>query len=241
MYYVYRPAVYQPNIILIAAAVIPAVLLLIYVYKADRLEKEPASLLGVLLLQGIISTALAAYAERIGAKVLNAVLSDGSLPYQVLFNFLVVGLAEEGFKFLLLKRRTWNSPSFNCQFDGVVYAVFVSLGFALWENIDYVVMYGFGTAVLRAVTAVPGHACFGVFMGAWYGLAKSHERHGHAQYAKICLRLSLLCPVLLHGIYDLIASSDRDGALTVFIAFIVIMFLAAYLTIKNLSRRDRFI
>ncbi|MBR4334267.1 MAG: hypothetical protein IKP72_16460 [Clostridia bacterium] len=50
MYYVYRPAVYQPNIILIAAAVIPAVLLLIYVYKADRLEKEPASLLGVLLL-----------------------------------------------------------------------------------------------------------------------------------------------------------------------------------------------
>lgn len=241
MYYVYRPAVYQPNIILIAAAVIPAVLLLIYVYKADRLEKEPASLLGVLLLQGIISTALAAYAERIGAKVLNAVLSDGSLLYQVLFNFLVVGLAEEGFKFLLLKRRTWNSPSFNCQFDGVVYAVFVSLGFALWENIDYVVMYGFGTAVLRAVTAVPGHACFGVFMGAWYGLAKSHERHGHAQYAKICLRLSLLCPVLLHGIYDLIASSDRDGALTVFIAFIAIMFLAAYLTIKNLSRRDRFI
>ena len=241
MYYVYRPAVYQPNIILIAAAVIPAVLLLIYVYKADRLEKEPAALLGVLLLQGIISTALAAYAERIGAKALNAVLSDGSLLYQLLFNFLVVGLAEEGFKFLLLKRRTWNSPSFNCQFDGVVYAVFVSLGFALWENIDYVVMYGFGTAVLRAVTAVPGHACFGVFMGAWYGLAKSHERHGHAQYAKICLRLSLLCPVLLHGIYDLIASSDRDGALTVFIAFIAIMFLAAYLTIKNLSRRDRFI
>ena len=156
MYYVYRPAVYQPNIILIAAAVIPAVLLLIYVYKADRLEKEPASLLGVLLLQGIISTALAAYAERIGARLLNAVLSEDSLLYQLLFNFLVVGLAEEGFKFLLLRWRTWRSPYFNCQFDGVVYAVFVSLGFALWENIDYVVMYGFGTAVLRAVTAIPG-------------------------------------------------------------------------------------
>ena len=241
MYYVYRPAPYQPNIILIAAAVIPAVLLLIYVYKADRLEKEPASLLGVLLLQGIISTALAAYAERIGGRALNAVLSEDSLLYQLLFNFLVVGLAEEGFKFLLLKWRTWRSPYFNCQFDGVVYAVFVSLGFALWENIDYVVMYGFGTAVLRAVTAIPGHACFGVFMGAWYGLAKSHERHGHARYAKVCLRLSLICPVALHGIYDLIASSERDGTLTVFIAFIIVMFLAAYFTIKNLSRRDRFI
>ena len=159
----------------------------------------------------------------------------------MLFNFLVVGLAEEGFKFLLLRWRTWRSPYFNCQFDGVVYAVFVSLGFALWENIDYVVMYGFGTAVLRAVTAIPGHACFGVFMGAWYGLAKSHERHGHARYAKVCLRLSLICPIALHGIYDLIASSDRDGTLTVFIAFIAVMFLAAYFTIKNLSRRDRFI
>ena len=241
MYYVYRPYASYPNFILIAAAVIPAVLLLMYVYKADRLDKEPASLLGVLLLQGIICTALAAFAERIGAKLLSALFSDDSVPYQLLFYFLVVGLSEEGFKFLLLKRRTWLSPHFNCQFDGVVYAVFVSLGFALWENIDYVVMYGFGTALLRAVTAIPGHACFGVFMGAWYGLAKSHQQHGHAKYAKICLRLSLLCPIALHGVYDLIASSDRNGSLAVFAAFIAVMFLGAYFTVRQLSRRDRFI
>ena len=237
----YRPSAYEPNLLLIAAAVIPAVLLLFYVYKKDRLEKEPASLLGVLLLQGIISTALAAYAERIGARVLSAFFSDDSLMYQLLFYFPVVGLAEEGFKFLLLKWRTWKSPHFNCQFDGVVYAVFVSLGFALWENIDYVVIYGLHAALLRAVTAIPGHACFGVFMGAWYGLAKSHERHGNARYSQICLRLSLLCPVLLHGVYDFIAVSDRPGTLSVFVGFIAIMFLAAYLTVRNMSRRDRYI
>ncbi len=241
MYYVYRPYAAYPNPILIAAAVIPAVLLLVYVYKKDRLDKEPAPLLGVLLLQGVISTALAAYAERIGARVLSAFFSDDSLIYQVLFYFPVVGFAEEGFKFLLLKWRTWKSPSFNCQFDGVVYAVFVSLGFALWENIDYVVMYGLNAAMLRAVTAIPGHACFGVFMGAWYGLAKSHERHGHARYSQICLRLSLLCPVVLHGIYDFIAVSDRPGTLSVFAVFISLMFLAAYLTVRNMSRRDRYI
>ncbi len=241
MYYVYRPSAYDPNPILIAAAVIPAALLLVYVYKRDRLEKEPASLLAVLLLQGIISTALAAYAERIGAKLLSAFLSSDSLFYKALFYFLVVGLAEEGFKFLLLKWRTWRSPHFNCQFDGVVYAVFVSLGFALWENIDYVVMYGFSAAVLRAVTAIPGHACFGVFMGAWYGLAKSHERHGHARYAQICLRLSLLCPVLLHGMYDLIAVTDRTETSLYFVGFIALMFFAAYIIVRNLSRRDRYI
>ena len=241
MYYVYRPYAAYPNPILIAAAVIPAVLLLVYVYKKDRLEKEPPFLLGVLLLQGIVSTALAAYAERIGAKVLSAFFSDDSLIYKLLFYFLVVGIAEEGFKFLLLKWRTWTSPHFNCQFDGVVYAVFVSLGFALWENIDYVVMYGFGAALLRAITAIPGHACFGVFMGAWYGLAKSHERHGHAHYAQVSLRLSLLCPAALHGLYDLIAVSDRSSHAVFFIGFIVIMFFAAYLTVRNLSNRDRYI
>lgn len=92
-------------------------------------------------------------------------LPQSSTAYNVLLYFVVVALSEEGFKYLLLKKRTWYSSEFNCQFDGVVYAVFVALGFALWENISYVLMYGLGTAAVRAVTAVPGHACFGVFMG----------------------------------------------------------------------------
>ena len=230
-----------PNLILIAAAVIPAVALLIYVYRADRLEKEPKSLLGMLILQGILSTVLAVYAERLGTHILSGLVREETLLYQLLFNFLVVGLAEEGFKYLLLKRRTWASPYFNCQFDGVVYAVFVSLGFALWENIDYVVMYGFGTAMIRAVTAIPGHACFGVFMGAWYGLAKAHQRHGHEQSSRICRRLALICPVLLHGLYDFIATMDQTERALYFVGFIALMFFAAYQTIRRLARQDRYL
>lgn len=241
MYSYANPYYFYPNPLLIAAAVIPAVVLLLYVYRADRLEKEPASLLGVLLLQGIISTSLAVFTERIGTKLLLSVASPNTLLYQLIFNFLVVGLSEEGFKYLLLKRRTWQSPYFNCQFDGVVYAVFVSLGFALWENIDYVVMYGFGTALVRAVTAIPGHACFGVFMGAWYGLAKAHEQHGHAEYTRVSLRLAVLCPVLLHGLYDFIATVDRTEPAFWFLGFILVMFAAAAVTIRRLSRRDRYI
>ncbi len=241
MFSYYTPYTYYVNPILIAAAVIPAIALLLYVYKADRLEKEPASLLGLLLLQGIVSTALAAFTEKIGAKLLTGILSSKTVLFQVIFNFLVVGLSEEGFKYMLLKRRTWNSPYFNCQFDGVVYAVFVSLGFALWENIDYVVMYGFSTALVRAVTAIPGHACFGVFMGTFYGLAKSHERHGHAQYSMVCQRLALICPVALHGLYDFIAVMDRSEPAVYFITFIVILFAAAYWMIRKLARKDRYI
>lgn len=229
------------QLILVAAAVIPAVALMVYVYKADKLEKEPKPLLWRLILQGVISTALAVFTERLGARVLDGFVRPNTLLYQILFYFLVVGLSEEGFKYLLLKRLTWDSPHFNCRFDGVVYAVFVSMGFALWENIDYVVMYGLEAAFIRALTAVPGHACFGVFMGAWYGLAKSHERHGHAEYCKVSRCLAVVCPVLLHGLYDLIATLDKGSLSLVFIAFIAVMFLAAYRTVKHLSMQDKYI
>ena len=229
------------QLILVAAAVIPAVALMVYVYKADKMEREPTTLLWRLILQGIISTALAVFTERLGAQALSSFVRSNTLLYQILFFFLVVGLSEEGFKYLLLKRRTWDSPSFNCRFDGVVYAVFVSMGFALWENIDYVVMYGLETAFIRALTAVPGHACFGVFMGAWYGLAKSHDRHGHEKYSKVCRYFAVICPVLLHGLYDLIATLDRGELSLVFIGFIAVMFLAAYRTVKKLSAQDKYL
>ena len=232
---------YTPTLIRIAAAVIPAVWLLILIYKADRLEKEPAALLGLLILHGIVATALAAYAERIGYAVLSALMDEESLPYQVISNFLLVAVAEEGFKYLLLKRRTWNSPHFNCQFDAVVYAVFVSLGFALWENISYVALYGMDVALIRAVTAIPGHASFGVFMGAWYGLAKAHDRRGHEEYSRVCRWIALLCPALLHGLYDFIATLENANAVWYFVAFIAVMFVIAYGMVRKLSRQDRYI
>ena len=229
------------EIVLVAAAVIPAVALMLYVYRKDHLEKEPTPLLWRLIVQGVVATALAVFAERLGAKVLSGMVNEKSLLYAILFYGVVVGLSEEGFKYLLLKRRTWNSPDFNCRFDGVVYAVFVSMGFALWENIDYVVMYGLQTAFVRALTAVPGHACFGVFMGAWYGLAKSHERHGNPSSSKFCRVMAVVCPALLHGVYDVIAALGGGSLSWIFVAFIAVMFLAAYGMVKRLSVQDRYL
>ncbi len=229
------------NPILIAAAVIPAIVLLGYVYRADRLEPEPPGLLWSLVWQGIIATALAVFTERLGSTLLDRYCAADSTLYNVLLYFVVVAVSEEGFKYLLLRRRTWNSPAFNCQFDGVVYAVFVSLGFALWENIDYVVMYGFGTALLRAVTAVPGHACFGVFMGAFYGLARRYENYGEPGRSRLCRWLAVIVPALLHGSYDFIASTESGDGTWIFVGFVLALFAAAFLLIRRLSRRDRYI
>ena len=200
------------NPILIAAAVIPAIVLLRFVYKEDRLDKESPGLLLSLVIFGILSTFAAIVTEQIGEAILGILLPQNSTAYNALLYFVVVALSEEGFKYLLLKKRTWYSGEFNCQFDGVVYAVFIALGFALWENISYVLMYGLGTAAIRAVTAVPG-----------------------------CRRFAVLVPVLLHGTYDFIATYEYDGYAWIFVVFVVLLFAAAYRMIKKLSCDDRFI
>ena len=229
------------NPILIAAAVIPAIVLLRYVYKADRLDKESPGLLISLVLYGIAATFAALITEQIGETVLALIVPQNTTAYNAILYFIVVALSEEGFKYLLLKKRTWWSREFNCQFDGVVYAVFVSLGFALWENISYVAMYGLGTAAVRAVTAVPGHACFGVFMGAFYGLAKRYDNFGDEGASRLCRRLAVAVPVVLHGCYDFIATYEYDGYAWIFVIFVALLFLAAYRMIRKLSRDDRFI
>lgn len=229
------------NPILIAAAVIPAVLLLVKVYKVDHLDKESPRLLWNLVVRGVIATVFAMLTEWIGEFVLSSFVQEQTVLYNFLLYFIVVAVSEEGFKYLLMKQRTWKDPEFNFQFDGVVYAVFVSLGFALWENISYVLMYGFGTALIRAVTAVPGHACFGVFMGAWYGLAKKYESYGMHSQSKTCRVVALLSSIVLHGCYDFTASIENQNYAWIFVAFVVVMFIVAFRLVKKLSQNDRYV
>ena len=227
--------------LLIAAAVIPAVFLLVRVERADRLEKESPKLLISLVLFGIIATLIASLGERIGMAVLYSLFEEESVLFNFLLYFVVVALSEEGAKYVLLKRRTWKNPEFDCQFDGVVYSVFVSLGFALWENIGYVAYYGLSTALVRAVTAVPGHACFGVFMGTWYGLAKRREGAGDLAGAAKCRRAALLVPMLLHGFYDFCATYDDSVMGLIFLVFVVAMFITASRLVRRMSANDAYI
>lgn len=229
------------NPILIAAAVVPAVFLLIRVYRADRLEPEPSGLLLSLILRGVFATVIAMVLEELGSALLGSVYAENSLPYNVIMYFVIVAFSEEGAKYILLRRRTWCSDAFNCQFDGVVYAVFVSLGFALWENLGYVAMYGLSTALVRAVTAVPGHACFGVFMGVWYGLAKRLHGQGKDGASKLCRVLALLLSAFLHGCYDYIATIESVHYGWLFAAFVAVLFTVAFILVKRQSRRDRYL
>lgn len=245
---------------LILAAVVPAALLLLQIYRADRLEKEPIPLLLGLLLWGVVAAELAVLAEQAGIWILDRLFdparSSGwvfgweslrslapksSALHDLLLYFGVVAVSEEGIKYLLLQNRTWRSPAFNCSFDGVVYGAFLSLGFALWENIHYVLIYGMTTALARAVTAVPGHACFGVFMGAWYGLAKRCSMRSRPSGSRLFRFLAFLIPTLLHGVYDFCAVSDYSRPGWLFLPFVAVMFLSSFLLVRHMARNDAFL
>ena len=79
-----------------------------------------------------LSSLIALVEERVLSYLLANFVSYDSLAYNVILYFVVVAVSEESSKYLMLFRNSWNTPEFNCVFDGVVYAVFVSLGFALW-------------------------------------------------------------------------------------------------------------
>ena len=227
------------NLALVLAAVIPSVYLLVKVYRSDRLEPESPHILWVQFRSGILSALIALVSERIFSQVLYAYVDSSSLLYRVLLYFVVVAVSEEGAKHFMLRKSSWNSPEFNCLYDGIIYAVFVSLGFATWENISYVTHYGFGTALIRSFTAIPGHASFGVFMGVFYSAARLSSRYGDNSKAKTYQFLSVLVPVLIHGTYDYIATAE--GGTVYFFVFIAILFITSSKVINSISKSDRYI
>ncbi len=186
---------------LVAAALLPPLVLLGVVYRMDRLEREPPALLASLFLRGVLAMFPILILELLASQFVDFFYWQ-PLVYLFLTYFVIPGFVEEGVKFRVLRRRTWNEPNFNYRFDGVVYAVFVSLGFAAVENVLYVLTSGFSTAVLRAIFSIPGHAMFGVIMGLSFSQASWAQRHGQREQAAAQQKRAWLLPALLHGAYD---------------------------------------
>ena len=222
----------------VAAALLPAIVLLRYIYRHDTVEKEPPGLLLQLLGLGVVSALCAGVIEALAQTVLDRLVDPASPAYVVILAFLVVALAEEGMKLFFLRRRTWREPAFNYRFDGIVYAVFVSLGFAAYENILYVLHYGLSVALPRALFAVPGHMSFAVFMGVFYGRAKLCEDCGQPVRKRLNLWRGYLTAVILHGFYDSCAMLGNTAAMLTFLVFVIIMYIRVYRLLRRESATD---
>jgi RsiW-degrading membrane proteinase PrsW (M82 family) len=157
--------------------------------------------------------------------------------YQAIMNFIIVAGAEEGFKFLVLKKITWKNRNFDYRFDGVIYAVAVSLGFAALENIMYVAEGGLSVALPRALLAIPGHCIFGIFMGNYYGMAKQFSMYGEGREKKYLI-LAVLHPMLMHGFYDFCLSTGSDIFGIIFFIYVIVLDIFAFRSIKKMASGD---
>ncbi len=227
------------DILLLAVALAPAVILLSYIYRMDSVEKEPLSLLFRLFAFGAVACIPTVAAELIGDRIIGTIFVPESTLYYVFDAFLVVGLAEEGFKYFFLKKVAWRSPEFNYCFDGIVYAVFVSLGFAALENIFYVLDYGLVTGFYRMFLAVPGHMAFAVYMGLFFGEAKLCEVRGDLAGMRRNQKKALFSAIALHGLYDLCLFLGGYLATIVFAALVLFLYIHTVRTIKKRAQADR--
>lgn len=257
------------NVLLVLAALLPAVALCIYIFIKDRAEKEPIGLLLLLFGLGVVICFPAAFLENRFDDLLHMIfeplgITDGDSVvldsftfriYNIIKYFLGVGLIEEGLKWAVLILVTRKNKNFNSLFDGIIYAVFVSLGFAAFENVLYVLDYGWINAIMRALMSVPGHMFNAVIMGyhysMWhmYSLARDRERQLKRERvlhpdnpefspAKDAV-FSLLLPVLCHGFYDYCCSIDSLLATVAFYAFLLFLYIFCFARISKMSKSDQ--
>ena len=212
---------------LLLVSLAPVFVIAFYIYFRDKYEKEPWSLLLKAMLAGAVISLPVIFFEKTISAFGTILPSVGKAAWEA---FMVAALCEEAFKYTALYLLIWKNKEFNEKFDGIVYAVFVSLGFALVENILYVFDTGFSTGLIRAFTAVPAHALFGVTMGFFFGLAKFYPKK-----RKNYLIWSFLLPFVLHGIYDFILMSGLNFLLWTFVPFIIFLWLSGLRKLKSLN------
>ena len=158
----------------------------------------------------------------------------------LLYSFVGVALIEESIKWLVLYMRGYYQKEYDEDYDMIVYAVFVSLGFAFLENAFYINQIGsLKTAITRALLAIPGHACDAIFMGYYLSIAKQFRYSKQkGQEIKYTI-LSIIIPTVLHGIYDFCILSKLKVLTYIFFAFIIFLYIISMKKLKEISKINK--
>ncbi len=183
---------------------IPALVAMWVVDRMDAKRPEPPQLRRAVVFFGMLSVVPALLVEGwlgndVGAHVAPKITYQGSAFHA----FVVAAAVEEACKISVIYWVVWRRPEFDERMDGIVYGSRAGLGFALVENVMYLLAEGsFGgqveTWIMRAVLAVPGHAIWSGIIGA---LAARRRFDGKGTGLVGGYLLAVAC----HGAYDLTA------------------------------------
>ncbi|GFN30616.1 glutamic-type intramembrane protease PrsW [Paenibacillus xylaniclasticus] len=214
----------------ITAAIAPGVFLLTYLYLKDKYEAEPIHMVVRMFLIGVLILFPIMIIQR-GLE-----LWLGTHP--LLDAFGLSGAVEECVKWFVLYHIIYNHTEFDEPYDGIVYAASISLGFATLENVLYAISQpsDFGSLLFRALLPVSGHALFGITMGYYMGKAKfaSPVRSRHFLF------ISIIVPLLMHGLYDWILITFVRGWIWIIPPFMAVLWVWALRNMQRASSRSPF-
>ncbi len=213
--------------ILLNLALAPGLFLLIIFYFVDR-EREPFARIFATFFAGIAASIPIAILE-IFAKSLFSPFSQtiSQKVISISYVFLVVGPVEEILKFGAVMAVVFASREFNEWYDGILYAMVASLGFATLENIVYVFSFGALTGFLRFFLSVPAHALFGGIMGFFLSGAKFSRKPFP------WLLGALLIPIVLHGLFDAFLVSGKIPIILLVIPLSITMWIFLIVAIRK--------
>ncbi len=207
---------------LLLLAIAPVFSIILYIYFQDKYDKEPKRLLAISFVLGGVVSILIVFVLYLFTGRFIPLTDEFSIWQQFIQAFVVVALAEEFSKYVIVNYYAQPQKAFNEPYDGIMYAVMVSMGFACTENILYVINGGYQVALLRALTAVPAHAVFGIIMGFYMGKSKFSNR-------SVLFNLTgLFLAVLFHGAYDFFLFINFIPGISIgaFISLIIGIFLS---------------
>jgi RsiW-degrading membrane proteinase PrsW (M82 family) len=227
---------------LLISSIAPALFIMYLIYSRD-LQKEPKSMLMKAFFGGILSIFIALLFAMPLSEYESSIPSGLARSFYT--SFFCAGIPEEFGKWIIFYWLIKKAKDFDQYYDGILYAIFISMGFALVENVLYVMKGGMGVAIMRAILAVPGHMLFAVPMGYYLSISKFEP----ANEAKKHIALSLIIPILLHGTYDFLlfymeAKSKINSNIVVplflvFIAFEIYIWRLGLRKIKNHISSDK--
>jgi RsiW-degrading membrane proteinase PrsW (M82 family) len=210
-------------------ALIPILVINVYVYWRDQKQPEPLRLLAISFVLGAATFLPILYVEKIWIAFWPN--WHENLISIFIFSQLAIAFTEEGFKFLVLRLYCYRLEVFDEPFDGIVYALMVSMGFAAVENVLYSNSYGLEVAILRAFTAVPAHGSFAVLMGYWTGKAKYGRGFN--------LFLGLGVATFAHGLYDFfLLQQSIPGLVAGGFVFLALCLIVSIVAIEKRARQQ---
>ena len=181
---------------LLITALLPVFVVIFYVYFKDKFEKESILFLFKNFSIGAVFSVLISFLLYEISDILLPIEDPKSIMHQFIKAFFVVALIEEFSKYIFVRFYAQKNKEFNEPYDGIIYAVMVSMGFAAIENLLYVFKGGIEVAIIRSFTAIPAHATFGIIMGYFMGKAKFSNNRFKWNL------IGLLSAILFHGAYD---------------------------------------